>query len=162
MAVSSDMIRTWAAPRRVMRGLLSQGQREDRALAYLMVGCLLVFIAQWPRLSRIAHLEGQEFIQLVGYSFVGIMIVWPLAFYILTLILFALMRGFGQRIEIWQVRLATFWAFLAAAPAGLLYGLTVAFVGPGGAAQLVGAVWLIALAVFVVQGLRESGQGDGG
>ncbi len=32
------------------------GQREDRALVYLMLACFLIFVAQWPRLSRQALL----------------------------------------------------------------------------------------------------------
>ena len=54
MAVTTDIMRTWRGPRTVMRDLLNHGQREDRALAYLMAACIMIFIAQWPRLSRIA------------------------------------------------------------------------------------------------------------
>ena len=72
MAVTTDIMRTWRGPRTVMRDLLNHGQREDRALAYLMAACIMIFIAQWPRLSRIAAgfdgtgAETQELSQLVG------------------------------------------------------------------------------------------------
>ena len=42
MAVSSDMLRTWRGPRAVIRDLLAQGVREDRALVYLLVGLVIV------------------------------------------------------------------------------------------------------------------------
>jgi hypothetical protein len=32
------------------------GRREDRALAMLIAACLVIFVAQWPRLSREAYL----------------------------------------------------------------------------------------------------------
>ena len=140
---------------------MSQGPREDRALAYLMIGCLLVFIAQWPGMSRTAHLEGREFAMLAGYSFVGIMIVWPLIFYILTLGLYAVLRSLRWQIEPWQVRLATFWGFLAAAPAGLLYGLLVGFNGTTLGSQIIGAIWLGAIVIFAAQGLRAARLRDG-
>lgn len=162
MAVSSDIIRTWRGPRAVLRGLLSVGQREDRAIAFLMAGCFLIFVAQWPRLARLAHMEGTEFTRLVAYEFLGWMIFWPLAFYIIALVLYAVLRLARVTIESWQVRLALFWAVLAAAPAGLLYGLIRGFVGPGAGANLVGAIWGAAVLWFIVQGIREAGARHGG
>lgn len=162
MAVSNDMIRTWRAPRHVMRGLLDMGPREDRAIAFLMAGCFLVFIAQWPRLSRIAYLEGQEMSRLVAYEFLAWMIVWPLAFYLIAFLLHLVTRVAGQGAAPWEVRLALFWAFLAAAPAGLLYGLLSGLLGPEPGTRLVGAIWVGAFVLFVVQGIRESGNADGG
>ena len=58
MAATNDILRSWTRPRAVMRNLLALGPREDRALAYLMVGCLVIFVAQWPRLSRRTYLDG--------------------------------------------------------------------------------------------------------
>lgn len=162
MAVSTDMMRTWRSPRRVMRGLLVMGPREDRAIAYLMAGCLLVFVAQWPRLARIAHIEGQEMARLVAYEFLAWMIVWPLVFYLIAFLLHVVTRVARQDSAPWEVRLALFWAFLAAAPAGLLYGLLSGLVGPEPGTQLVGAIWIGAFVLFVVQGIRESGARDGG
>jgi len=161
MAVSTDMMRTWRGPRRVMRGLLAMGPREDRAIAYLMAGCFLVFIAQWPRLARTAYLEGEEMSRLVAYEFMAWLIVWPLVFYFIAFLLHLVTRIAGQGSAPWEVRLALFWAFLAAAPAGLLYGLLNGFVGPEPGTRLVGAIWLGAIALFVVQGIRESGTADG-
>ena len=66
MSVTADITATYRGPGRVMAKLLAMGQREDRALALLMAGCAVVFIAQMPRLAREAHLSGQELNILLG------------------------------------------------------------------------------------------------
>ena len=156
MAATNDILRSWTGPRAVMRKLLALGPREDRALAYLMVGCLVIFVAQWPRLSRRTYLDGTPLEQLIAYEFVSWLIVWPLVLYLIALVIYVLMRATGPGIGAFQVRLALFWAVLAASPAALLYGLTAGFIGTGPAAQVTGALWLGALAVFVVAGLIEA------
>ncbi len=45
MPVARDIAATYRGPRRVMRRLLAQGRREDRAIAYLMISCFLIFVA---------------------------------------------------------------------------------------------------------------------
>ena len=53
MAVARDIAARLSRRRaRVLRGRLAAGPREDRALAMLMAACLLIFVAQWPRLQR--------------------------------------------------------------------------------------------------------------
>ncbi|MDP5360664.1 MAG: YIP1 family protein, partial [Paracoccaceae bacterium] len=81
MAVTNDIVRTWRRPRAVMRDLLAQGKREDRAIAYLMISCFLIFVAQWPRLSREAFLTGQDFDTLLGGALMGWLFIMPLALY---------------------------------------------------------------------------------
>ena len=73
MSISNDVFRAWVRPRAVMRRLLDAGERENRALAILMAGCLLIFVAQWPRLVRLsegidlpAGAEVQELSQLIA------------------------------------------------------------------------------------------------
>ena len=48
MAVTTDIVATYRGPAAVIRKLLAQGPREDRALVYVMAGCLIVFVAQLP------------------------------------------------------------------------------------------------------------------
>ncbi|SMY07593.1 hypothetical protein LOM8899_01730 [Flavimaricola marinus] len=139
-----------------MRDMLAMGPREDRAIAYLLVGCLLIFVAQWPRLSRIAFLDGVEFDRLVAYEFVSWMIVWPLIFYAIAALLHGLMLLFRQPSRMWSARIVLFWSVLATSPVGLLYGLASGLIGVSPGTQLVGAIWLGALVLFVAQGLREA------
>ncbi|NDV00981.1 hypothetical protein [Pseudoroseicyclus tamaricis] len=142
MAVTTDILASWRHPRGVMRRLLAAGRREDRALAFLMIGCLIIFVAQWPRLVRTSELTGAELSQLIGYEFFAWLIVWPLALYVLLALGAGILKLFRSRIEGWQLRLAFFWALLASTPGALLYGLMAGFVGPGPGTNLVGAVWI--------------------
>lgn len=167
MSISNDVFRAWVRPRTVMRRLLDAGERENRALAILMAGCLLIFVAQWPRLVRLsegidlpAGAEVQELSQLIAYSLVSWLIVWPLIFYIaagITRILARLFKGKGSGNG---ARLAMFWAVLASTPAALLYGLLAGFNGETVGTQAVGAVWLVGFVWIWIQSLRESESGN--
>lgn len=164
MAVTNDMMRTWRRPRGVMRDLLAQGQREDRALAYLMVACIVIFIAQWPRLSRLAagfdlapDAAVPELSQLIAYEFLGWLMVWPLMFYGIGAVSHVVAKIIGGQGTWYTARLALFWSLLASTPAALLYGMMAGFLGtsaPG--TQLVGVFWLGALAIIWCQTLREA------
>jgi hypothetical protein len=167
MSISNDVFRAWVRPRAVMRRLLDAGERENRALAILMAGCLLIFVAQWPRLVRLsegidlpAGAEVQELSQLIAYSLVSWLIVWPLIFYIaagITRILARVVRGKGTG---YGARLAMFWGVLASSPAALLYGLLAGFNGKTVGTQAVGAVWLVGFLWIWIQSLRESESGN--
>lgn len=163
MPVTTDIVRTWRRPRAVMRDLLAQGRREDRAIAYLMISCFLIFIAQWPRLTRQAAgfdlppgAEVPDLYRLMTYEFFAWMMVWPLFLYIfagLTHILAGIFRGKG---DWFGARLALFWSMLSTTPLALLYGLTAGFVGPGPQTNLVGGLWVAAFAYIWIQSLREA------
>jgi succinate dehydrogenase/fumarate reductase cytochrome b subunit len=167
MSISNDVFRAWVRPRAVMRRLLDAGERENRALAILMAGCLLIFVAQWPRLVRLsegidlpAGAEVQELSQLIAYSLVSWLIVWPLIFYIaagITRILARVVKGKGSG---YGARLAMFWAVLASSPAALLYGLLEGFNGETVGTQAVGAVWLVGFVWIWIQSLCESESGS--
>jgi len=157
MPVTTDILRTWRKPRAVMREHLALGAREDRALIYLIVGCLVICVAQWPRLAREAYLLDEPLDQLIVSAVYGWLFLMPLALYLVAGLVALILRALGTGIVGHAVRISLFWGLLASTPGALLYGLMVALAGPGPGAQLVGAVWLIALTVFWVQGLREAG-----
>ena len=156
MAVTADMVRTYRAPRAVVRDLLAQGRREDRALIILFLACGLIFVAQWPRLSREAFLTDLPLDMLVGAALFGWGFVAPLALYLIAGISHLAARPFGGRGDAFGARLALFWALLAAAPLWLLHGLVAGFVGPGPAQSLVGFAALAAFLWFWVAGLVEA------
>ena len=83
MGVVTDIVATYRQPRRVMRRLLSMGKREDRALAFVMAGCTVVFMSQWPILARQAHLEKQDLNMLLGAALLAWIILAPLLLYCL-------------------------------------------------------------------------------
>ncbi len=156
MAVTRDITATYRGPGRVVRRLLEMGQREDRALAILMAGCVLVFIAQLPRLSREAHLTGQELNMLLGASLLAWVIIAPLLMYCIAALSHLVARLIGGKGGWYGARLALFWALLASGPVLLLHGLVAGFVGPGPARDGVGLLWLGVFLWFWIAGLRQA------
>lgn len=156
MAVSTDILRTWRGPGAVMREQLARPPREGRALGFLILACLLLFVARLPALAREAELGGVSFEQGATYTLFALLVVAPLLFYLIALASSLVLRLAGSGVGGWEARLAFFWALLAASPAALLWGLTLAFAGEGGAATLTGAVWFAALLVFWALNLREA------
>ncbi|MGP1355828.1 YIP1 family protein [Roseicyclus sp.] len=147
MSVSRDIVATWRRPREVMRRLLAQGRREDRALAFLIGACFLIFVAQWPRISREAYFaaEGDAPLQArLAITFFAMLMIWPLMAYALGALTHLVARLVGGRGTWYSARLALFWALLASTPAWLLHGLVAGFIGPGPAQNLVGALLLLA------------------
>lgn len=156
MPVTSDITATYRGPGRVMRRLLSMGQREDRALAILMSACVLVFVAQMPRLAREAHVTGQELNMLLGGTLLAWVIIAPLLLYVIAALSHVVARLFGGRGDWYGARLALFWSLLAASPLLLLHGLVAGFIGPGPALQGVGFLWLVVFGWFWISSLRQA------
>lgn len=163
MAVSSDMIRTWRQPRRVMRSLLAMGRREDRAIAYLMAACLIIFIGQLPIIARwdagFNVPQGTEDMELagrLGYALLSWLMIWPLVMYILAALVHLVAMVLGGKGSWYSARLALFWTLLSTTPALLLYGLMNGFNGPGAGTNLVGAIWVGAFFVIGILCLIEA------
>lgn len=156
MPVTRDIAATYAAPGRVMRRLLSMGQREDRALAFLMFGCAIVFVAQMPRLARQAHLSGEDLNMLMGGTLLAWIFIAPLLFYGLAAMSHLLARLVGGRGDWFGARLALFWSLLASTPLLLLHGLVAGFIGPGPALSGVGFVWLAVFVWFWISTLTQA------
>jgi len=161
--VTNDIVRTWRRPRAVMRDLLAQGRREDRAIVYLMVSCFLIFVAQWPRLRRVA--EGFEpspwpadmnFEGMMTYTFFGAVIILPLFMYGVAALSHLVAKILGGKGSWYTARLALFWTLLATSPLFLFYGLVRGLIGPGSQAVLVGAIGAVVFLLIWVQSLREA------
>lgn len=147
MSVMRDIVEAYRRPAPVFRRRLGAGVREDRALAVLMAACLLIFVAQWPRLQRLALEGGEAFEPLVGATLFAWLFVMPLVAYALGTLTHLVARAFGGRGSAYAARFALFWALLVASPLWLLSGLVAGFIGDGPQLALVGAV---ALGAFVV------------
>ncbi|MEW9921920.1 YIP1 family protein [Marimonas sp. MJW-29] len=158
MAATQDIVATYRGPGRVMRRLMGQGVREDRALIYLMVGCLLVFVAQTPRLAREAFETGSDLQMLLGGTLLALIFIAPLLLYLVAGLTALVGRVFRSGLTGYGARLSLFWAWLAASPIILLWGLTAGFVGPGIEMTIVGALWFAAFMWFWVSGLIVAGR----
>ena len=158
MSATQDIVATYRGPGAVMRRLLDSGVREDRALLYLMIGCLMVFVAQTPRLAREAFERGEELQMLLGASLMAWVFIAPLLLYVIAGVIAGVGKLIGTGPSGYGARLSLFWALLASSPLMLLWGLTAGFVGPGIELNLVGLLWCIAFFWFLVSGLIVAGK----
>lgn len=157
MAVTSDIVATWRRPARVMRKLLAMGRREDRALAILIAACFVIFIAQWPRLSREAFFDPTVPLEArLGAALFGWIFLMPLFAYGLGAVTHLVGKLFGGRGSWYSARFALFWSLLAASPAWLLYGLVAGFIGPGPEQTVAGVILLVAFLSIWGISLREA------
>ncbi|WP_112309136.1 YIP1 family protein [Pseudogemmobacter bohemicus] len=169
MSITTDIFRTWTRPGTVIREKLAGGPREDRALILLFAACLLLFVAQWPRLSREAFLAREAAtaagtpldqvpgIQaLMGINFFVFLFVVPLIFYGIAALSAGVISAFGGRIDPYAARIALFWALLCTAPLMLFQGLLAGFSGPGPAVTVIGVLVALLFLWLWVKLLREA------
>jgi len=155
MAISADILRSYRAPRAVLRERLARDRREGRALIYLMVACALIFIAQWPRLARQAHLsDAVPLDALMAGALFGWLFVAPLFFYAVGGLLGWVLRMLRRGADAFGARLALFWALLAVSPLVLAQGAIAALAGPGAVALVTGLVVIAAFLAILLAGLR--------
>ena len=135
------------------------GRREDRALAMLIAACLIIFVAQWPRLSREAFMAaegGPPLEAVMAITFFSMLMIWPLLAYALAALTHLVARMMGGRGTWYSARLALFWSLLATSPAWLFHGLVAGFIGPGIEQTVAGGLLLIAFLVIWSMSLREA------
>lgn len=154
MSVTNDIVATYRSPGRVVARRLAMGIREDRGLAILMAACVTVFIASWPRLAREAHLNGVELNPMLGASLLTWVFIMPLAFYVLAMVVQAVLRLTGRKIGGFESRFALFWALLAIAPISLFRGLVGGFIGAGVVYDTVGLIAILVFTWFWMAGIK--------
>ncbi|MFN3955884.1 MAG: YIP1 family protein [Pararhodobacter sp.] len=155
MALSSDILRSYRSPRAVLRALLARDRREARALFYLLLACALVFVAQWPRLAREAHLSDAIPLQgLMAGALFGWLFIAPLFLYGIGSLLGLVLRLAQPGVDGFAVRLALFWALLVVSPLVLLQGALAALAGPGALALITGVAVLGVFGAVLIAGLR--------
>jgi hypothetical protein len=161
MGVVVDIARTYRhGPRPVVARHLGRGPQEARALAVLMLGCGLVWLAQWPRLMREAQAglpdPQASFQQLAGTAFVTWLFLMPLVFFGLAALANLASRALGGRGEPWSARVALFWAWLAASPVALVAGLAAGLTGASPLANVLAILWIGLFAAFWAAGQGEA------
>ena len=162
MAVTQDIFTSWRRPRVVVRKLLAQGQRDDRALVFLMLGCALICLSQLPSIVRSVEFgQGEPFEAQLGGVIMAWLFIAPLVLYGIAAASHILARLFRGRGAFHSARLALFWSLFAASPLWLLAGLSEGYFGAQAAATM--ALGLIAFVLFIYQwfaGLYEAEWGQ--
>ena len=165
MPVSRDILQMYRRPRHVVRALYAMGPREDRAIAWLMIGCLLYFVSLLPITQRdivqngtSSVMPGVETIQqAITTQLFGALMVLPLMFYLFAGIAWGITRLVRPGATAYGARLAVFWGWLASMPLALFFGLLVGLNGADEAGtQLIGIVWIGVLLWFWISGLAET------
>lgn len=156
MAVTRDIAATYRGPGKVLQRLLERGARETYALTIVMAACLVVFVAQWPKISRDAHMNGEEIYLPVYGALIGVVFALPILMYVVAAISQGLVRLLGGKGYGYGARLSLFWAFLAASPVLLLLGLVEGFIGAGQQVFVVKILWVGVFLWFWLSGLRVS------
>lgn len=162
MSVVLDIVRSYVRPREVQARRMSGPPREDRALAILLGACGLIFVAQWPRMSREAFLDPSiPFDARMAGALFWWILMMPLVMYALSLLIHGVLRLLGIRVSGYRVRMALFWGLFASTPLWLLAGLMLGFEGPGPGANIFGSMAIGSFLVFTIIGLvaaTRSGQ----
>ncbi|MDJ0993843.1 MAG: YIP1 family protein [Dinoroseobacter sp.] len=157
MAVTTEIFRAWKSPRAAIRRQLAGGENEARALIYLMVSCLLFFVAQWPRLRREAFFEPEKPLEvLIGGALMGWIFIAPLLFYGLAALSHLISRLAGGQGSYFGARLALFWSLLVISPIVLFLGLVAGFIGAGPAANATSLLLLLAFLYIWGSSLMEA------
>ena len=106
--------------------------REPQVMFFALLACGLIFVAQWPGLSRAATIDTSvTFEQRMGGAMFGIMFLLPLILYGCAAVLKLGLRLSGANVPGILVRLALFWSLLTVTPLMLLQGGLSAFFGVG-------------------------------
>lgn len=154
MAATEDILRSYRAPRAVVRAHLARRRSEMRVFSFLIAGLIVIFIAQWPRLSRLAYEHpDQPLTGLMVGTGLGLLATIPV-FYLMAAGAVLIARLIGGNGNWYGGRLALFWAMLAAAPLMLLQGLVAGFIGAGAQLGLVSLLVFAAFFVIWLAGLR--------
>jgi len=168
LPVTTDIAATYRRPKAVAARLMARAPSEARALAYLMGGCAIMFVAQWPAIARRVYESDPARWQSeagayqdavapeIGGALLASVFFLPLIFYGLALLGQGATHLLKPVIEGYDARVALFWALLAATPLALLNGMVAGFVGPGPAYTLVGALWFGVFVWFWMSGMRAA------
>ena len=82
MSLVRNIARSYRAPGEVVAGLARGDLREPQVLFFALLACGLIYVAQWPGLSRAATLDPSvTFEQRMGGALFAVMFILPLLLY---------------------------------------------------------------------------------
>ncbi len=155
MSLSRNIARSYRDPGGVVRGIATADLREPQVLFFALLACGLIFVAQWPGLSRAAALDPSITLeQRMGGALFGVMFMLPLLLYALAALLQGALRVLKPAVPGIMVRLALFWSLLSVTPLMLLHGALSAFPALDGVSRVAG---FAVAAVFLYMLVRATG-----
>jgi hypothetical protein len=146
MAVTTDILASWRAPRVGVRQHLARGVSEPFAFTLLLVFLILTIIGQWPVSGREAVLaqEPSAMPRLLARA-LAVLATIPF-WYGLAALSRLIAKAFGGQGSWYSARIALFWALAVVSPLMLLQGLVAGMIGPGPGLWLI--VVIVGLAFF--------------
>ena len=94
MSVVINISKTYYKPNQTYTKLFAAGASEKENLAYLVGGCVISFVAQWPAQSRQAFINQQPVDELMGAILLSNLFLLPLIFYLVSAIIFIILKIF--------------------------------------------------------------------
>lgn len=143
MSVSTELVSTWAAPRKAVRRHLARGRSEPFAFTLLLVFLILAFVGQWPTAAREAHFAGDaSAAPRILARALAVLATLPF-WYGLAALSHVVGRALGGQGTWYGARIALFWALASVGPLMLLQGLVSGMIGPSP------ALWSVTVVVGV-------------
>tara|TARA_B100000927_G_scaffold204402_1_gene165812 strand:+ start:663 stop:1139 length:477 start_codon:yes stop_codon:yes gene_type:complete len=154
MSVVTNISKTYYKPIQTYSKMFAAGPSEKENLAYLVGGCVISFVAQWPAQSRQAFINQQPVNELMGAILLSNLFLLPLIFYLVSAVIFIFAKIFRSAISGMELRLIIFWAYLATTPVLLLVGLVEGFFGKSYQYFAVAGLWFLVFLAFIYSGFK--------
>ena len=160
MSVVTNIMKTYRTPVKTFARLFEAGPSEKVNLAYLIGGCFIYFISQWPLHARNAFDNQLPVEGLMATSMLTSLFFLPLVFYFISWVGYCFAKIFGSKITSVEMRLILFWAYFSTAPIMLLRGLTAGFFNENVLFYknteylIVTIFWFLALLLFIYSGFK--------
>ncbi|MEP5759686.1 MAG: YIP1 family protein [Litoreibacter sp.] len=155
MSTTQTILRSYRAPGAVARELRARGADEMMVLTWLVIACVLFFVARLPGLARVAHFNGDDtpLFGLALGTFFGTIFLAPVVFFALAGLSHLVARIFGAAGSYLDARIALFWSLLAITPLVLLQGLVAGLIGQGPQLSLVSGIVFVGFLYIWIGGL---------
>ncbi len=154
MSLVRNIARSYRDPGGVVSQLARGDIREPQVLFFGLLACGLIFVAQWPVLSREATLDTSvTFEQRMGGALFAVMFVLPLLLYAIAGLLQFGLRLFSRSVNGLHVRLAFFWTLLSVTPLMMIERGMSAFLGAHPAVTVLGFVVALVFLYKLTAGL---------
>ena len=148
MSASKEILRAYRGFGASMRRQMATSPGEERLLAYLVIACLIFFVARVPNLLELSAARATDEVSSIAIfvtNLVGSFFFAPLMLYGLAAISHIIARGFAGHGSFFHARLALFWALLVVSPLALLSTVLQTALPFGWLEQV---LWLVKFLVF--------------